>query len=183
MDGNTSSTKTWTWQQSTTYVNDWHVSGTFEDTFGVGTIQNTVTKHTVTVSVSSALQTQLLNVFTTTYQKGFYNNKSYTYNNVDKFSQGALFANESTRSYIFGNYGIFGMCAEEYDGNHDILLSAQFNKLKSCLQATAIDLVITITTEMQYGDTVTATYNVNIADSSLRTLATSVNLDNTGIVF
>ena len=176
-----STTETWTWQSasnSETDIDNWaNQTVEYTDTFSIGTIENTVKSHSVRITASDALKTQLQSKFPS-YSSIY----SATYTYTDDFSQGALFFSEG-KEYDGEQKGIFQFCAEAYDSGWDVLLSSEFNKLKTCMKAASTDFVITVVTELTEGGTVEKSYNVNVSDNTLLTMVESVSTNNSSIKF
>ena len=176
-----STTETWTWQSasnSETDIDNWAKQTVeYTDTLSIGTIDNTVKSHSVKIKVSDALKTQLQSNFPS-YSSIY----SATYTYTDDFSQGALFFSEG-KEYDGEQKGIFQFCAEAYDSGWDVLLSSEFNKLKTCMKAASTDFVITVVTELMEGGTIEKSYNVNVSDNTLLTMVESVSTNNSSIKF
>ena len=126
-----STTETWTWQSASDVESDidnWAKQTVeYTDTFSIGTIENTVKSHSVKIKASDALKTQLQSEFPS-YSSIY----SATYTYTDDFSQGALFYSDG-KNDVGEQKGIFQFCAEAYDSGLDVLLSSEFNKLKTCM--------------------------------------------------
>ena len=176
-----STTETWTWQSasnSETDIDNWaNQTVEYTDTFSIGTIENTVKSHSVRITASDALKTQLQSKFPS-YSSIY----SATYTYTDDFSQGALFFAEGKED-VGEQTGIFEFCAEAYDSGWDVLLSSEFNKLKTCMKAASTDFVITVVTELTEGGTIEKSYNVNVSDNTLLTMVESVSTNNSSIKF
>lgn len=121
------------------------------------------------------MKANLNTYFTSTADKSAFA-KTYTYDG--SISQASLF-------YAGGNtpVGLLSPCAEAYDEGWDVIQSAKFNNLKSAMKASSVDFVVTVKVQLAKGGTYTASYNVNIADSSLVTAVTSLGINNTEIEF
>ena len=176
-----STTETWRWQSASnaeTDIDDWaNQTVEYTDTFSIGTIDNTVKSHSVKINASDALKTQLQSKFSS-YSSIF--GATYTY--TDDFSQGALFYSDGKED-VGEQKGIFQFCAEAYDSGLDVLLSSEFNKLKTCMKAASTDFVITVVTELTEGGTIEKSYNVNVSDNTLLTMVESVSTNNSSIKF
>lgn len=176
-----STTETWTWQSASDVESDidnWAKQTVeYTDTFSIGTIENTVKSHSVKIKASDALKTQLQSEFPS-YSSIY----SATYTYTDDFSQGALFYSDG-KNDVGEQKGIFQFCAEAYDSGLDVLLSSEFNKLKTCMKAASTDFVITVVTELTEGGTIEKSYNVNVSDNTLLTMVESVSTNNSSIKF
>ena len=78
--------------------------------------------------------------------------------------------------------GLFSFCSSLVDYGEWEINSTQYNKLRTCLTGSTIDFVITIKTVLQYGATYTASYNVNVLDSSLKIKVESVDVSDSIII-
>lgn len=61
-------------------------------------------------------------------------------------------------------------------------MSSEYNKLRPCLINSEIDFVITIETELEHGEKYTASYNVNVLNSSLKIMVNSVEVSGSIII-
>lgn len=182
LDGDPSTIKTWTWQaltnteeniQGSAWSNNVLSAGNFE--WSVGSKEDTIVSKTISIAASSELKANLNTYFTSSGDRSVFA-KTYTY--PINISQASLF-------YAGGNtpVGLLSPCAEAYDEGCDIIQSAKFNNLKSAMKASSVDFVVTVKVQLAKGGTYTASYNVNVADSSLVTAVTSLGINNTEIEF
>lgn len=179
-DGSVSSTKTWnvsttsTLNVPTNYV------------WSVGTIEDTVKSKSMTVSVSSSLKTSLNAQYTSTSVRNVYN-RNVTYSEYLKwglYTNGIFTSGGPHNSTgLDGEQGLFAFCSDLYDYGAEEMLSAEYNKLRTCLSSCTNDLIILISAETNGGVTYSASYNVNILDSSLAIMPTSATLSNSSFVF
>ncbi len=182
-DGSTSGTKVWN------VANTLFDSNTvFKDNFGVGTLTDTVKSHKMTITTHTNLRSKLSGVFTSTA-----NQTSYTatreYNGVPAAaSDGTLYWDNlfmpkgGSPQGVSDIEGLFSFCSSLVDYGEWEINSTQYNKLRTCLTGSTIDFVITIKTVLQYGATYTASYNVNVLDSSLKIKVESVDVSDSIII-
>ncbi len=180
-DGNTSSTKVWNTANALYDKNT-----QFTDNFGVGTVNDTVKSHKMTITTHSTLRSKLSTVFTSSSNQASY---SATREYVGSYS-GAYGALEwemlfSPAPGNVSNYaitGLFEFCSDMEDYGVWEINSAKYNKLRTCLINSATDFVVTVKTELEHGGTYTASYNVNVLDSSLKIKVSSVNVTGSIII-
>lgn len=186
-----SSTKTsiveWKWLALTdeySSPSDWNnFTNEFNDTYTDYTIDDSVSSRTITIAVSDSLKTELDKVFTSSSDKSYYA-KSYTFElgkGKHTFGQASLVGS----CEYFDGTSIFGFMfsISDSDGDCDYYNFYQYSKLCTALKNCSTDVVLTVTTTMTSGQKFTYTNNVNIADSSVTVLASSLALNSTNIVF
>lgn len=163
---------------------DWRsFTNTYADNYSeLYTIDRTVTSRTLTMSASSQLISALDSVGSIeTFYRNYYK-KSYTYDtSYDRFfGQGSVIG-----SYEYEQDGLFHFMIDVYDSNGDCdrYNIAGYEIVKTALKACDIDLIFTLDITLSDGTVVSNTYNVNIVDSSLETIAQSVAISNSSIVF
>lgn len=178
-DGNTSSTKVWD------TANNLYDSNTrFNDTFGIGTIDDTVKSHKMAITTHSNLRSNLSPVFPGN-QEGY----SATAEYVGKIS-GAygrlqwemLFCPDPGSVSTYAITGLFYFCSDTVDYGEWEINSTKYNKLRTCFLNSSIDFVVTVKTELEHGATYTESYNVNVLDSSLKIKVSSVNVTGSIII-
>lgn len=178
-DGNTSSTKVWNIDNTLFDGNT-----VFNDNFGVGTLDDVVKSHKMTITTHSALRSKLSGTFTSSSQQTAYT-ATREYNGVN---HGVLnWDNLFVPPYGAGSgwstiEGLFSFCSDEIDYGVWDILSSQYNKLRPCFINSATDFVITIKTELEHGGTYTASYNVNVLDSSLKIRVENVDVSDSIII-
>ncbi|MGN0817704.1 MAG: hypothetical protein ACI4L9_01930 [Candidatus Coproplasma sp.] len=149
-----------------------------------GTIFDSLKENSIniTIAASEALKTALINaslvtsidreVTYTDYLKwGLYTNGMFT------------FGGPYNSTGLEGEKGLFYFAGNLYDYGEEEIDTAKYNKLRDVLSNCNIDLIITVNAETESGYTYTASYNVNILDSSLEVLATDVELSSSVIIF
>lgn len=144
------------------------------------TIDNTVTSQNLTLAASSQLISALnSNSSISDYERQYYQ-KSYTYSASEFHGQRSVVG-----SYEDCKEGLFHFMVQCYsaDGDYDYYPSGYYEKLKSALKSCDVDLVFTVNTTLSDGSTVSTTYNVNVADSSLSTPVVAVSLSDTTLRF
>lgn len=189
LDGS-SSTKTWTWEQyDGSNTNSWLYYGSFNHEFSIGTLDDTITGHSIEVKVSEDLKTQLSTVFPSSSASSSYNS-TITLNCGDRkflwLNQAVLFGyipSFSDSKIYSENLGLFPFVADQNDYADTQIVLSNFNKLATCMKAAATDLVVTINTNLTYGGTVSTTYNVNVSDDSLTIIVSNLTLDQNEIEF
>lgn len=164
LDGNTTNVKTWNQVTSHSFTDEW----------SIGTIDDTVVSHSISVTTSSALRTQLSSVFTSTSAKNKYEATRTYLTSGETFSWDALFRPAGKASGFYEIEGLFSFCSDLNDYADWNINSTQYNKLKNCLKAANEDFVMVVTTETEKGGTYSQTYNVNVSDAKLKTLVTSI---------
>ena len=178
---NNTATQTW-------YADSDVKLNSFTDNFSIGTKNDAVTKHYLTITTSSALQTELAKIWTSSSAKTAYTaTRTYTfppqYAN-EYFSWNNLFVPYGGQSSGYSNIqGLFSFCSEEADYGEWEISKTQFNKLIPCLKACSVDFVITVKTELSSGAIYSKSYNVNVADSVLKIGVTSVGTNTGNIDF
>lgn len=179
-DGDTSSTKTWNVANSL-----FTPQTSFVDNFGVGTLNDTVVSHKMTITTASQLRGFLSNQFTSPSAKEKFNATREYDGTVNGSLHWIWLFNPGydPGSGTSGTEGLFSFCSEVVDYGEWEILSSEYNKVRTCLAHADIDFVVTIKTQLTYGGTVTQTYNVNVLDSSLEIMPTAVKLSNSSIVF
>lgn len=182
LDGDTSTVKTWNWEALTNTEENiqgsaWsnNVMSAYNNEWSVGSKIDLIVSKTISIAASNELKANLNSLFTSSADRSAFA-KTYTYEG--NISQASLF-------YAGGNNpeGLLSPCAEAYDEGCDVIQSAKFNNLKTALKNSSVDFVVTVTIQFGKGETYTATYNVNVADSSLVTAVTSLGINNTAIEF
>lgn len=186
-----SSTVTWNWLTFSENPYFWsRYSNTYTDSFGsVYTINDTVQSHSIEVKASTALQTALDKV-TTTWVTGARDQykKSYTYSGTN-FTDSGNFNVLSQRALMgsseYNKEGIFRCWCSSYDDDGstvDEYSVTYYNAIKGALKTCTIDFVMTVKTTMASGETWSKSYNVNVADSSLKVVVSSVSLNKTSFI-
>lgn len=192
LNGDTSATAAWTWvaPSATDYYNWGKGTLDYSDNFSIGTVDNAVKSHSITITTSSALRTQLAktsftsfssetNFVKTCYETTMTFTNSLSLYGIFGFGSPSMSSGSGCLDY----YTLFGFCSDMVDYGEDELDGTDFNKVKTCLKASATDFVITIKTELTEGGIQTATYNVNVTDSSIATKVTSMSANTTNIRF
>lgn len=179
-DGNTSTVKVWNTTSAITVPKNYEWSD--------GTISDYVYEDTsMTVSVSSALKTSLNSVFTDTSDRDSFNSKPVYYDSMNwGFYNNGIFCCETDAGMGMGNcrvLGVFGCCAEMVDYGEADYNSSKYNKLRTSLLACSTDLVIELYVDVAEGDDYRVSYNVNILDSALKIMPSSIATSTDKIVF
>jgi hypothetical protein len=169
LTGSTSTTKSWNVSNSNAFA--------CTDSWSTGTIDDTVKTHSISVTTSSALRTQLAKVFTSTSAKNAYESTvAYEGSNLVYLIWNNMFVPYGgSGSGWLEIEGLFSFCSEGVEYGEWEIDGTEYNKLRTCLSAAATDLVFTIKTTTTSGATYTATYNVNVEDSSLKVMVASVS--------
>lgn len=177
-DGNTSSTKVWD------TANNLYDSNTqFNDTFGVGTLDDTVKAHKMTITAHSTLRSNLSSAF----GQGSYSDTAEYSGKVGGgygwLGWEMMFCPApGVADMNYSIKGIFEFCSDAEDYDVWEINSTKYNKLRTCLLNSSIDFVVTVKTELEYGATYTESYNVNALDSSLKIKVSSVSITNSIII-
>jgi hypothetical protein len=167
LSGSTSDIKTWNTSSDNALYD-------FNNVWSDGTIDDSVSSQSISVTTSSALRTQLANTFTSSSAKKAYE-ATRTYTTLPYGWETFFVPGDGAGSGWYTTEGLFSFCSDEIDFGEWEVNATQYNKLRTCLSASATDLVVTINTTTTSGATYTATYNVNIDDSSLQIMVASVS--------
>ncbi|MDE6491893.1 MAG: hypothetical protein K2L37_01935, partial [Lactobacillus sp.] len=187
------STVTWNWLTTLDPYKWDRYSNEYEDSLSsVYTIDDTVTSHSIEVRASAALQAALdkvtITVTNSSSDRAMYK-KSYTFSGTSydankKFLRLSQFSLMGSREY--SRDGIFYAWVDSYDDDGseiDTYSARYYTAMKGALTSCSVDFEMTVKTTLASGATYSKTYNVNVADSSLRILVNGISMDKTGLVY
>lgn len=150
----------------------------YNDFYSIGTKEDNVVNHYVSITTSTALRTQLAKVWTSTTDRNTYTaTRTYKvpYGKSGNFTWNALFEPPIDEpSGFYAIEGLFSFCSDAIDYGEWEINKTQFNKLITCLKASDVDFIMTVKSELASGAEYSKTYNVNVADSVLKIGVTSV---------
>lgn len=171
LNGDNSSVYTW-YADSDKILND------YNDIYSIGTKEDNVVNHYVSITTSTALRTQLAKVWTSTRDRNTYTaTRTYKvpYGKRGDFTWNALFVPQDGAGSGWSEIeGLFSFCSDTIDYGEWEINKTQFNKLITCLKASDVDFIMTVKSELASGAEYSKTYNVNVADSVLKIGVTSV---------
>ena len=181
----TSGSYQWTWLGSTnveTDIKTWsNYQAKFVDTYSIGTLDDAVSSHSVTIALSSALQTAIRNDGSLPFDKSGIGT-TYTLactSSQNTLTQGSLFYD--------GTYGyeknVFWWCASPVSAGNFKLNAGGFRKLATHMKSCSTDFVVTIKATTASGVSYSKTCNINVSDTSLAILAEGLQLSETGLKF
>ncbi len=150
---------------TTKYVD--HFSETYSKT-------DNVLSRSVSVSVSNSLKAKIATAQWNSYDANYYD-KTVSYDDIPSCIE--LFYDEGHEATGY-KMGVFNCASGANDYDVDIVNANDLTQLYALFKQCTVDLIVTINTELQYGGTVSKTYNVNIAFP-----VGSVNVDGEDINF
>ena len=184
---NTAQTATWVWQPLKDYKTDlnngsWNTGyATISPRLSVGTITEEIEMTYFSISMSDELKAQVRQKFSlseTAINRGnMLNSTSSTVSLTQEFLfWGDGHVSDSNVSRLFS------FCSEGQDQNVDYILTAQYSKLIECLKACSVDLKLNVRVQTK-SDYIEQDYFINVADDSLKIVASDVTMDNPNLEY